>query len=85
MTMPAQHFHVRGAHAQGPTYRVVAPLVLAKDAKGLIHHVYQNGTIEWLSDEQAQMFLELGLVEKINGNVSPGVTPTASNPPKGEQ
>lgn len=44
------------------SYQVVAPLVIAKDQDGRPHHVYQNGVIQWLSDEQAEHFLSTGLV-----------------------
>ena len=47
------------------SYKVVAPLVLAKDAEGRVHERYEGATIAWLSDEQARHFLGLGLVEEI--------------------
>ncbi|APE17764.1 hypothetical protein BOH72_23380 [Mycobacterium sp. WY10] len=52
-------------------YRVIAPLVLAKDQQGRVHHYYSaesragDSIIPWLSDEQAEHFLNEGLVEKI--------------------
>lgn len=46
-------------------YKVTAPLVLAVDAQGHTHHVYQGGLIEWLSDEQREHFLSEGLVEEL--------------------
>ncbi len=52
------------------TYRVVAPLVIAKDQERRPHHVYEGGIIQWLSDEQAEHFLSTGLVEKVGGSVS---------------
>lgn len=47
------------------SFKVVAPLVIAKDQVGLLHHVYEGGVIPWLSDEQAKHFLEEGLVEEV--------------------
>lgn len=49
------------------SYTVVAPLVLAQDREGRIHHRYEGSTIEWLSDEQAEHFVGLGLVRKAGG------------------
>jgi hypothetical protein len=45
-------------------YRVVAPLVVAKDRKGRLHHKYEGETIEWLSDEQREHFISMDLVER---------------------
>lgn len=50
------------------SYRVIAPLVIAKDQDGRPHHVYEGGVIQWLSDEQAEHFLGTGLVEEIDGD-----------------
>lgn len=49
------------------TYKVVVPLVLARDQDGHTHHVYENGLIHWLSDDQAEHFLDQKLVEKVSG------------------
>lgn len=46
------------------TYIVDAPLVLARDQGGHVHHRYQGAVIDWLSDEQAEHFLSLGLVHR---------------------
>lgn len=53
------------------SYRVTAPLVLAKDREGKTHHVYENGLIEWLSPEQASHLLSMGMVEKVGGAPAP--------------
>lgn len=50
------------------TYRVTAPLVLARDKEGKVHHVYQNGVINWLPEDQKAHFLDVGLVEKVSGS-----------------
>ena len=47
------------------SYRVIAPLVLAKDREGKTQHCYQDAVIQWLTDEQAEHFLESGLVVEI--------------------
>lgn len=47
------------------SYVVDAPLVLARDQEGRVHHRYQGAVIDWLSDEQAEHFLGLGLVHKV--------------------
>lgn len=47
------------------SYQVVAPLVIAKDQAGRLHHVYEGGVIPWLSKEQAEHFLSEGLVVKV--------------------
>lgn len=57
------------------TYKVIVPLVLAKDRDGRTHHVYQDGEISWLSAEQAAYFLEAGLVAKVDDG---GRTPAAA-------
>jgi hypothetical protein len=57
-------------------YKVKAELVVAKDREGKLRHHYRNAdhigapinygsVIPWLSDEQAEHFLRLGLVERI--------------------
>lgn len=53
------------------SYKVVAPLVLAKDSEGKTHHRYEGDVIQWLSPEQAQHFLGLGLVVEVNGHTPP--------------
>jgi hypothetical protein len=60
------------------TYRVTAPLVLAKDQDGHTHHRYEDAVIDWLSDEQAKHLLAEGLVEKISGRS----VPKAEQPPE---
>lgn len=57
------------------SYRVVAPLVLARDHNGSTHHCYAGAHIDWLPEDQKHLFLELGLVEKISAEKP------ASDPP----
>lgn len=52
------------------SYQVVAALVLAKDQQGLIHYVYEGGTIPWLSDEQAAHLVSEGLVIDLGGDAA---------------
>lgn len=47
------------------SYKVIAPLVLAKDPEGKTHHRYEGEVIQWLSPEQAQHFLGLDLVVEV--------------------
>ncbi|PIJ36740.1 hypothetical protein BMW24_003495 [Mycobacterium heckeshornense] len=47
-------------------YRVIAPLVVAKDQTGRNHHVYAGGWLPWLSDEQRAHFIAHGLVEELD-------------------
>ncbi|MGV7585235.1 hypothetical protein PJN38_24235 [Mycobacterium kansasii] len=53
------------------SYRVIAPLVLAKDSEGKTHHRYEGEIIQWLSPAQASHFLGLGLVEARNEALTP--------------
>jgi hypothetical protein len=47
------------------SYRVIAPLVVAKDQSGFNRHRYHGAIIPWLSEAQAAHFLRLRLVEVI--------------------
>lgn len=44
------------------TWKVTAPLVLAVNPDGQVHHVYGGSLIDWLSDAQRDHFLAEGLV-----------------------
>ena len=48
------------------TYQVTAPLVLAVNPDGQVHHVYHGGVIDWLSDAQRDHFLAEGLVVDVD-------------------
>lgn len=48
------------------SYLVTAPLVIAKDQAGKLHHMYANSVIPWLNSEQREHFLSLGLVEELD-------------------
>lgn len=50
------------------SYRVVAPLVIARDKEGKAHHRYADEIIDWLDDDQAAHFVETGLVEQLGGS-----------------
>ncbi|MDN4521360.1 hypothetical protein QYF68_26580 [Mycolicibacterium austroafricanum] len=47
------------------TFVVDAPLVLARDQAGRVHHCYAGAVIPWLSDEQRKHFLDLNLVHEV--------------------
>jgi cytochrome c oxidase cbb3-type subunit II len=47
-------------------YRVTAALVIAKDQRGRLHHIYHGDWIPWLNDGQRKHFPRLRLVEEIN-------------------
>lgn len=51
------------------SYLVIAPCVVAKDQDGRLHHVYEGGVIQWLSDDQTKHFLDSGLVESTDKGV----------------
>ena len=51
------------------SYLVTAPCVIAKDQEGKNQHRYEGDVIAWLSDEQAEHFLDAGLVEKTDAGV----------------
>jgi cytochrome c oxidase cbb3-type subunit 2 len=63
-------------------YRVLAPLVLAKDEKGLVHHKYEGSVINWLSEDQASQWVSGGLVQPIEVSAPAAVlnTTTAAEP-----
>lgn len=47
------------------SYRVTAPLVLARDKSGHVHHAYEGAVLDWLSPEQAEHLLGVGQVVEI--------------------
>jgi hypothetical protein len=49
------------------SYKVVVPCVIARDRERHAHHHYEGALIPWLADDQAQRFLDEGLVEKVTG------------------
>jgi hypothetical protein len=54
-----------------PAFRVVAPLVIAKDQHGRMVHCYRGALLGWLNDEQAAHFLRKGLVERVGDDAEP--------------
>lgn len=48
-------------------YVVDAPLVLARDQEGKVHHCYQGAVIPWLPEDLAEHLLGLGMVH-VEGN-----------------
>lgn len=55
-------------------YRVTAPLVIVHDQEGHAHHRYHGERIRYLSDEQRDHLLGMGMVEQVDEPV-PGVVP----------
>lgn len=53
------------------SYTVTAPLVLARDQEGAVHHYYEGAAISWLSDEQREHFQALGLISSGTGPDEP--------------
>lgn len=66
------------------SYVVDAPLVLARDQEGKVHHHYEGSTISWLSDEQRRHFLDLGLVSESGDPAEGGDGPPAKAASKSE-
>jgi hypothetical protein len=60
-----------------PRFRVVAPLVIAKDLEGRLHHAYRGSRLGWLGDEQTLHFLRNGLVERMEDSADPPKLPAA--------
>jgi hypothetical protein len=52
------------------SFTVTAPLVLARDHEGKVHHCYEGAVINWLSDEQRDHLLGLGFI-RANGEAAP--------------
>ncbi|MDV7194612.1 hypothetical protein [Mycolicibacterium fortuitum] len=50
------------------SYIVDAPLVLARDQEGKVHHCYQGAVIPWLPADLAAHLLELGMVRKVSAS-----------------
>ncbi len=59
-----------------PKYVVRAPLVIAKDQTGKLHHAYRGSQLAWLNPEQAQHFVRKGLVEEIPAEDAPTMPST---------
>jgi cytochrome c oxidase cbb3-type subunit II len=59
-----------------PRFRVTAPLVVARDLEGRLHHCYRGSLLGWLRDNEASHFLNKGLVERIDGAAVPKLPAT---------
>lgn len=64
------------------TYRVTAPLVLARDKEGKVHERYESSVIDWLDDDQKRHFLEAKLVEEIGGTPADDPNDSGDKPAK---
>jgi hypothetical protein len=64
------------------SYRVTAPLVLARDKERKVHERYQDAGIDWLDEDQKRHFLESGLVEKV-GSPAPAEPEGVGDPGAG--
>lgn len=58
------------------TWKVTAPLVLARTESGQTQHVYAGGVIDWLSDEQKAYFLAEGLVTAVAATATAAASAT---------
>ena len=58
-----------------PVWKVVAPLVIARDQQRKLHHAYRGSMLGWLSDEQSQHFVRHGLVEPVPAATAPEMAP----------
>lgn len=52
-------------------YKVKAALVIAANQNGDRVYTYQNGVIPWLSDDDAERFVDEGLVEEVEDDDTP--------------
>lgn len=52
------------------SYVVVAPLVLAQDQEGRVHHRYAGEVIDWLPAALASHLVGLGMVRELGGQAS---------------
>lgn len=50
-----------------PSLRVIAPLVLARDERGRIHHWYENTVVDVADASHAAYLLEQGMVVHADG------------------
>ncbi|WP_063039717.1 hypothetical protein [Nocardia pseudovaccinii] len=71
-------------------YRVIAPLVIAHDQVGQAHHKYAGEVIPWLSQEQTEHLLDMGMVEELAAPAAapapaPAPAPVATGDPGGTQ
>jgi hypothetical protein len=64
------------------SYRVIAPLVVAKDQSGFNRHRYHGAIIPWLSEAQAKHFLSHKLVAKVD-EPAPAPAPVVAEHPVG--
>jgi hypothetical protein len=62
--------HALGDSSGGfvPRWRVIAACVVAKGKDGRNHHCYHGDLIDWLSDDEAERFTRLKLVEPIDAD-----------------
>ena len=58
-----------------PAWKVTAPLVIARDQQGKLHHAYRGSMLGWLSEDQSQHFLRHGLVERVEAEQAPELPP----------
>ncbi|AWN05033.1 head-tail connector protein [Gordonia phage MichaelScott] len=63
------------------SYEVTAPLVVAADPEGKLKYHYQGAIVEYLSDEDAERFLDGGMVVDL-GDDEIGVEPVAVPAPE---
>ncbi len=57
-------------------FTVTAPLVVARDGAGRLHHAYRGSFLPYLNDTQREHFLRHGLVQEIDSpEDAPDVAP----------
>lgn len=69
--LPASNLAMGVAGEWVPRYRVLCPLVIAKDQTGKLHHAYRGSMLAWLNDEQRTHFLNKGLIEELDSDDAP--------------
>lgn len=60
------------------SYLVTAPLVLARDKAGHVHHAYEGAVLDWLPPDQAAHLLAVGLVVDVDRRESEDDKPHAA-------
>lgn len=66
-------------------YKVTAALVIAANQNGDRVYTYKDGVIPWLSDEDAERFVDEGLVEEVDDDEVAAADPTPGEPDGGPE
>ncbi|WP_431840650.1 hypothetical protein [Gordonia hongkongensis] len=65
------------------SYEVIAPLVVAGDPEGKLKYHYQGAIVEYLSEEDAERFLDAGMVAESADLANEAFIPLADDPADG--